>query len=296
MLELGARQHGVVARWQLMALGLSADSVRYLIRSARLHAVARGVYAVGRQELDELGRWMAAVLSCGRGAILSHGSAARLWRIGDERMREVEVSVAAGIVRTRPGVVAHRRSRLRDRERTVHNGVPVTSVAATIVDLASYATVGQLERAIREADKRDLIDPDTLRAELETIVPRPGIRRLRSILDRLSLHLTDSELERRFLPIARAAGLPDPVTQARVNGFRVDFYWPDIGLVVETDGLTYHRTPSQQARDRVRDNAHLAAGLAPLRFTHGQVRYQPGYVRATLAVTARRLRSNPPMG
>ena len=113
---------------------------------------------------------------------------------------------------------------------------------------------------------------------------------LRETLDRRTLVLTDSELERRFLPIARRAGLPPPQTQSMVNGFRVDFSWPELGLVVETDGLRYHRTPAQQAADRVRDQAHTAAGLTPLRFTHAQVAYAPGHVELTLRATAARLR------
>jgi very-short-patch-repair endonuclease len=104
--------------------------------------------------------------------------------------------------------------------------------------------------------------------------------------------MTDTELERRFLPIARRAGLSRPETQAHVNGFRVDFYWPELGLVVETDGLRYHRTPAQQAIDRIRDQAHAAAGLTPLRFTRAQVRYEPSHVEATVAAVARRLRAN----
>jgi very-short-patch-repair endonuclease len=100
---------------------------------------------------------------------------------------------------------------------------------------------------------------------------------------------TDSELERCFLPIARRAGLSLPETGAYVNGFKVDFNWPELGLVVETDGLRYHRTPAQQTRDRIRDQAHVAAGLTPLRFTRAQVRFEPGYVKATLSATARHL-------
>jgi hypothetical protein len=288
---LAARQNGVVARWQLLSLGFTADGVRHLLRSNRVLPVARGVYAVGRRELGQLGEWTAAVLACGPGALLSHGSGAKLWGIGDERSTLVEISVTVGRPRRRPGVVVHRRSRLRAVDRAVHRGVPVTSVAATVVDLASYLPTGPVERAIREADKLGLVDADELRVEIGSMPQRPGIRALRAILDRLHLVLTDSELERRFLPLAAAAGLPVPQTQAQVNGYRVDFYWPELGLVVETDGLTYHRTPSQQARDRVRDNTHLAAGLTPLRFTHAQVTYEPGYVRGTLAVTARRLRA-----
>ena len=112
------------------------------------------------------------------------------------------------------------------------------------------------------------------------------------LLDRNTFLLTDSELERRFIPIARRAGLREPFTGAIVSGFKVDFYWPDLGLVVETDGLRYHRTPAAQARDRLRDQAHAAAGITPLRFTHAQVRYEPGRVEEILRAVARQSTSS----
>jgi very-short-patch-repair endonuclease len=101
--------------------------------------------------------------------------------------------------------------------------------------------------------------------------------------------LTDSELERRFLRLVRSAGLPTPQTGRLVSGFRVDFFWPALGLVVETDGLRYHRTPAEQTRDRLRDQAHTAAGLVPLRFTHAQIRFEPDYVVEILRRVTRRL-------
>jgi len=116
------------------------------------------------------------------------------------------------------------------------------------------------------------------------------VKPLRALLDRRTFRLTDSELERRFLPLVDAVRLARPLTRQRVNGFRVDFFWPDLRLVVETDGLRYHRTPAQQARDRLRDQAHLAAGFTPLRFTHAQVRFEPAHVRETLAAVVSRLR------
>jgi very-short-patch-repair endonuclease len=113
---------------------------------------------------------------------------------------------------------------------------------------------------------------------------------LRDVLDRATFALTDSELERWFLAIAHRAGLPKPLTQQRVNGYRVDFFWPDLGLVVETDGLRYHRTATQQQSDRIRDQAHSAAGLTPLRFTHAQVMFEPAEVARVLESVHRRLR------
>jgi very-short-patch-repair endonuclease len=118
---------------------------------------------------------------------------------------------------------------------------------------------------------------------------RPGVKRLSTMLDRRTFRMTRSELERAFLPIVRRVGLPVPVTKVYVNGFEVDFYWPELGLVVETDGLTYHRTPQEQARDRLRDQAHAAAGLQCLRFTHDQIAHDPGHVERIMFLVARRL-------
>ncbi len=165
----------------------------------------------------------------------------------------------------------------------------MTGVVQTLVDLATGLSDPRLERAVNEADRLDLIDPDALRAALDYHRGRGGVARLRSILDRRVFRLTDSELERRFLALIGRAGLPMPLTRQRLNGFTVDFHWPDLGLVVETDGLRYHRTPAQQARDRRRDQAHAVAGLLALRFTHEQVRHEPDKVIATLSAAVARL-------
>lgn len=141
---------------------------------------------------------------------------------------------------------------------------------------------------MNDADRLNLIDPEALFDALEDYAGHPGVGPLRAILGDRTFRLTDSELERRFLPLAAEAGLPPPQTGRWLNGFKVDFYWPALRLVVETDGLRYHRTPAQQAKDRLRDQAHLAAGLRPLRFTHQQVRYEPGHVRETLRAVATR--------
>lgn len=191
--------------------------------------------------------------------------------------------------RCRPGIRVHRRANLDPRDVGRHLGIPVTQPICTLVDLAARLPASQLEAAVNEADKRGLVDAETLRAALEELGGRRGVPALRRVLDRRTFTLTDSELERRFLPIARRAGLPQPLTGHRVNGFKVDFYWPELRLVVETDGLRYHRTPAEQARDRLRDQAHARAGLTPLRFTHAQVAYEANDVEATLTTVARRL-------
>lgn len=147
-----------------------------------------------------------------------------------------------------------------------------------------------LERSINEADKLDVIDADSLRRALDDYPGQPGIRPLRRILDEHTFRLSDDELERLFRPIAAAAGLPVPLTKHMVDEFEVDFFWPDLGLVVETDGWRYHRTPSAQTRDALRFQTHTAAGLTPLRFSHYQVKCEPRHVERVLAKTAANLR------
>jgi very-short-patch-repair endonuclease len=254
----------------------------------RLHMVMRGVYAVGRPELTIQGRWMAAVLACGPRAVLSHGSAAALWGIVPKRGGRIEVSVPPAYRRRQAGITAHRRS-LPDADVTVRDGIPVTRAVRTLIDLACRLDRGPLERSVNEADRLGLVDAEALRAALDHYRGQRGVARLRTLLDRRTFRMTDSELERSFLPLAADAGLPMPLTRQHLNGFRVDFFWPDLRLVVETDGLRYHRTPAQQARDRIRDQAHTAAGMTALRFTHEQVRYEPRYVLSTLTVVGRRL-------
>jgi very-short-patch-repair endonuclease len=232
---------------------------------------------------------MAAVLAFGPGAALSHQSAAELWGVRHGHSSPIEVSVPVASEHRCPGVHVHRRTGLGSADVTLHEGIPVTNVVLTLIDLARSLGPAQLERAVNEADRLDLIDPSALRAALDAYPGRPGVARLRELLDRRTFRLTDSDLERLFLPLVAQAGLSLPLTRRRLNGFRVDFFWPDLRLVVETDGLRYHRTPAQQARDHVRDQAHLAAGFTPLRFTHAQVRYEADHVRSTLQAVARRL-------
>jgi very-short-patch-repair endonuclease len=172
----------------------------------------------------------------------------------------------------------HRRTAF---DATRRNRIPVTSPAQTIVDLALSLTERQLERTIDEADKLDLVHPEALR-HLAAEKGGVGGSRVRALLDRRTFVLTDSELERRFVPIAEAAGLSQPETRVTVNGFRVDFYFRAESVVVETDGGRFHRTSSQQRRDRIRDHAHALAGLIPIRFTHDQVAHEAAYVAEVL--------------
>jgi very-short-patch-repair endonuclease len=290
---LACAQYDVIARAQLLYLGFHRRAIEHRLASGRLHPLFAGVYAVGRPTVSQRGMWMAAVLACGPYARLSHGSAVALMGIEGHAGNDIDVSIPSTARRRPRGIVVHRRAGRASEAITSYERIPVTPIVLTMIDLAAAASRAEIARAVNEADRLDLITPDTLRSELDAWPGVPGVRALRELLDESTFTATESELERMFLPIARTIGLGVPQTQQLVNGYRVDFFWPELGLVVETDGLRYHRTPEQQARDTIRTHAHLAAGLTPVRFTHAQIRYKPGYVRGQLASIVRRLRGIP---
>jgi very-short-patch-repair endonuclease len=169
--------------------------------------------------------------------------------------------------------------------------IPVCQPLFTLVDLAAHLDIEELTKAVNEADRLNLVDHDELISLVESLPGRRGIRKLRALLGGYSR--TDSNLERRFLRLVDRAGLPRPLAQAELEGLRVDFFWPEFALVVETDGLTYHRTPAQQATDRRRDQVLTAAGFTCLRFTNAQVRLEPDSVVTTLRTTAARPGTRP---
>ena len=217
--------------------------------------------------------------------MLSHHSAAALWKFGKEREGLVDVSVHRHSSLSRPGIRIHDRAGIWNRDIGRCLGIPVTRPVKTLLDIALELPENRLERAINEADKREVIDPETLREALKDHAGEPGVRPLRRILDKHTFRLSDDELELLFRPLASAAGLPTPLTKVEVNEFEVDFFWPDLGLVVETDGWRYHRTPATQTRDALRFQTHTAAGLTPLRFSHYQVKYEPDHVLNILRKT-----------
>jgi very-short-patch-repair endonuclease len=287
---MARRQHGVLARRDLEGLGFTADAIEHRLATGRLHLISAGVYAVGRPELTPHGRWMAAVLVCGDGAVLSHRSAAELWGISYEESGRIDVTIRRRSRLTRSGVKVRCRPTLDARSFVHRHGIPVTSPVQTLIDLATELKSLRLERAVNEADKLDLVDPETLRRALGAHKGEPGVKKLATLLDRHTFRLSDSDLEVLFRPLALAAGLPAPLTKHRVLGYEADFFFPAQDLIVETDGLRYHRTPAQQARAARRDQTHTAAGLRVLRFTHWQVTHEPDEVTNVL----RRLRPHLP--
>jgi very-short-patch-repair endonuclease len=281
---LARRQHWVVTHRQLARLGFTRAAIAHRLKTGRLFPIHTGVYAVGRRQLSQEGYFIAAVLACGDHAVLSHESAAVLWGILKARMRMIEISVPIGSHPRRPGIRVHRRKELAVTRR---KGIPITTPIQTLIDIAPRLDEPRLERAVNEAMNGDLTTPDHLR---DAVGGQPA---LRTLLDRDTFVLTDTELEQRFVPIARKAGLPKPQSQVEVNGYRVDFFFEELGIVVEADSLRFHRTASQQRTGILRDQAHFKAGLLPLRFTHWQISFDAGYVEDTLRAASSRFRTLP---
>jgi hypothetical protein len=286
--RLAGRQHGVVATRQLSALGLARGGVAARARAGRLHRVHRGVYAVGHTVLTVNGRRMAAVLAAGPGAVLSHASAAALWDIRPTSATRIDVSVrSAGGRAKRPGLRIHRTPTLQTDEITAHQGIRVTSPARTLLDLASSLPRRALERALDEAEIRELYDRRALEAVALAHAGEHGARALAEALAQDGDPvLTDSELEEIMLGLCDEQQLERPTPRAWVAGLRVDFLFAASRLVVETDGYRYHRTRRAFERDRERDAILARAGYRTLRFTHRQLTREPALVAETIRSSA----------
>jgi len=250
---LAGRQHGVVARAQLLAAGISEQALDRRLKARRLRPLHRGVYLVGPL-LVPRAQAMAAVLACGEGAVLSHRSAAGLWELlpGVDRRAPIEVIIARGDHR-RPHIRIYRTHTVRPDEVTTLEQIPVTTPARTLLDLAAVAQPRELERALAEAFAKRLAS----RARLLELLSRhgrpPGVSRLRSLLRSGELALTRSEAEDRFLALVRKAQLPAPEVNTVVVGHEVDFYWRTERLVAEVDGLAFHSSAARFESDRRRD-------------------------------------------
>lgn len=264
-------QHGPVSVAQLRAAGLRDDAIKHRVRRGRLHRVHRGVYAVGHPRLDARGRLWAALLACGGPghAVACLRSAAAWWDLLPEPKRP---DVAT--LRNSRSTAAIRVHRLRDLKAsdltTQPDGLRLTTPTRTLIDLAAILTRHRLERVCHRAEMLRLLDTTALGATRS----RPGAANLRAALTTLAGHdpdITRSDLEERFLALVAHAGLPRPRVNARVNGYEVDFWWPEHRLVVEVDGAGAHLTPTAFQADRGRTNALTLDGVTVLRFTYADV-------------------------
>lgn len=269
VLALAATQHWVVTREQLERLGLSRDAVGHRVHTGRLHRRHRGVYVVGRPQLDERGRWHAAVLAYGSAAVLSHRSAACLWGLLETRQTLVDVTVPGPGHRRQPGLWVRRTRVLTPDDTAWVDGIPVTSTARTIVDLASMLDQKSLTRVVEQAQRIGSLDLEAVVAALARVRGRRHLRKLRRILAAYTgAPPVRSDFERDFLDMIDTAGLPAPRVNDIVEGLEVDMFWPQWGLIVELDSRGYHSDPHSFENDRIRDGRQMRAGNRVLRVTY----------------------------
>jgi hypothetical protein len=250
-----------------MVLGFSARGIEEWVRTGRLIPLHRGVYAVGHDRLTLQGRWLAAVIACGRGAVLSHLAAAQLWEIRQSSVAVTDVTVPSqnGRAVRRRGIRVHRSGRLANEEVTVRRGIPVTTVARTLLDLADVIDDQALRRTVTEAEYRNVFDLTTLNAVVQANPGRRGAKLMRAV--EAAGHRTRSPLEDRFLRFMERWGVEEPETNVSLEGYEVDFLWRRVGLVVELDGLDEHGTRAAVRRDRKRDRELWRAGFRTMRLT-----------------------------
>lgn len=282
---LAEQQHGVVAVWQLLELGLGRGAIAYRVSIGRLHRVHHGVFAVGHRKLTREGHRMAAVLAYGPEAVLSHRTAAAHWGIGSASYR-YDVTTPTGR-RSRKTIRAHS-AKLLEQERTVHNGVPITTVERTILDLAATLTKDQIAYLIEEADRKRVLDINALDRAIACRPRAAGVGRLKAVLNTYRGPAdTRSKLERQFRALIARAKLPEPQFNVVLAGITVDVYWPEWRLVVELDSDPYHNNPRAFENDRIRDATLQKHDLRVLRVTGERLDSAPDDVLADVLALRR---------
>jgi very-short-patch-repair endonuclease len=277
--ELAKQQHGVVARVQLLGLGLSRRAIAARVERGLLHEVFLGIYVLGARRIGRKGRWTAAVLASGEGAVLSHRSAARLWRLLPPAAEVSDVICPPGRVVRRKGICS-RQSRVQDDEWLVRDGIPVTSPFRTIFDLAAVAKMRDLERAFHEAEARQVTDRVSVPLLLERYPGRRGSKNLRKLLDAAEpVGITRNDFEEAFSVLVDRNGLRGPRMNAplaiRGRFFEIDALWERERVAVELDSREIHDTRKKFESDRLRDRILIAEGWRTMRITWRQLHEEP---------------------
>jgi very-short-patch-repair endonuclease len=273
---LAGRQKTIASGAQLRALGLGRRAIKYRVETARLHIVFRDIYSVGCGELPPLAREQAALLSCGRGAFISHHSAAFIWGLQDGEPPEVEVSVVGRYCASREGIRVHRIGAIDRRELKRHEGLWVSSPARTVLEIAATGSITVVERTIEQGLIRRLLDPREVEAVLARNRPCRGAARVAAVIsDDIANEKIRSRTEKHFLRLMRDAGLPRPDVNVRRGRAELDFVWRDQRLVVEIDGYRFHRGPAAFRRDHEKNLVLQDARFEILRFTHDHVEQRP---------------------
>jgi very-short-patch-repair endonuclease len=267
-----------------------------------LHRLHEGVYTVGHSLLTHEGRFMAAVLACGPGAVLSHGSAADLWGLRENRRHRIDVTAPGRRGRAPKGIDAHRHGSLVAADRTSVEGVPCTSMARTLLDLAGVIPVWELRKAVAEAEVLRVLDKGAVRSLVKRSRGRRGVARLRLLLEELDpdTKRTRSEMERLFLRMCTRAELPRPEVNVSLdvgNGhLEPDFLWRDARLIMEADSRRYHDTDSAFLNDRRREQRLQLVGWRVSRCTWAQIEYEPRVLAETIRGLLAQTAISRPMG
>ncbi len=284
MAALAGEQHGVVSIWQLRELGYSDGSLRHALETGTLHPVFHGVFAVGRPVASRHGECIAAVLSCGEGALLSHRSAAWLWGLTSRFVRPVEVT-ATSPRHTRSEIRVHSAVALAPQDSTTHEGVPTTAMPRTSLDFAA-SDPHYLGQALDNARRLGLLDLIAMDELLSRSKGFRGVARLRTALE---IHrpnaFTRSGLERAFLKLVRDAKLPQPAMNLYVEGHGLDAYWSTERFAVELDTYDFHGSPRAFEQDRIRQEDLKLAGIEMVRITGMRMDREPN----SIAIRLRRL-------
>src|SRR3954452_13897103 len=270
--RIASRQHGVVTRAQLYAARISAEEIKRRIEKGLLIRVFRGVYRVGHRAPSVESHFIAAVLACGDGAVLSGRAAGYLF--GLVRKPPPFPEVTTRTERRVKGIVTRRCRGLDGSETTIYRRIAITTVPRTLVDLAALLEPEELMRACHEADVRHRTKPHNVEAVLVRWPNAPGTGELRAVL-RGETRVTLSRLEKRFLALLKQAGLPLPETNRVAGAHRVDCRWPEYGLTVELDSYRYHNTRYAWEQDRERERAAHGREEAHRRYTHEDVFNHP---------------------
>ncbi len=284
---LATRQHGVIARLQLLRLGISGHAIDRRVARGQLIVIHRGIYAVGHSALTRAGRWTAAVLAAGEGATLSHQSAgAGLRIISWDGITHV---TAPGTRRRRPGIDIHQSRGLTSADVCIVDGIPTTTWARTLIDLGAVLPVDRLARALEQAAIARLYDDAELHAAMDRAQGHRGIARLRTALargDHLMPQQVRSPLEERFLRLVRWADPPLPPVRTNVwlpELGEVDALWAAERVAVELDSARFHAHVGARERDAAKTADLQAAGFHVVRLRWDDVTARP-------APTLRRLR------
>ncbi len=288
---LAAAQHGIASLTELVDLGLSAAAVRKRAAAGRLHRIHQGVYSIVPLELlTREGYWMAAVLACGPGAVLSHRSAAALLGLRSYGATKIEVTVPGRSCRQRAGIKLHRSTTLTSQDAARVKNIPCTTVARTLLDLAEVVTRRELERAFDQAEILGVFDLRALNDQLERNPCRHGVVAIRAVLAEhyIGSTATQSKLEEAFLALCRRIGVPDPLVNEWVDlgdgdpPIWADFVWRRQRVIVETDGRRFHSSNQARERDTRRDQRAVLAGWKPIRTTWRQVVNRPQELAPTI--------------